>query len=114
MKNLLNFKRLWTDSHEKQSPQRFARYAAILIMLLTLSAGQMWAATDKWNVYMTGSGSNPGEGSLIASFTSGNDVTWISTTSDAKRFYLNYGEQDNNNWFNGTSWSGPASKQQLY
>ena len=110
--NLLN--RLLSYSHEKQSPQRFARYAAILIMLLTLGVGQMWAATDKWNVYMTGSGSNPGKGSLIASFTSGNDVTWISTTSDAKRFYLNYGEQDNNNWFNGTSWSGPASAQQLY
>lgn len=33
---------LWTDSHEKQSPQRFARYAAILFMLLTLIIGQMW------------------------------------------------------------------------
>ena len=31
------------DSHEKQSPQRFARYAAMLIMLLTLGVGQMWA-----------------------------------------------------------------------
>ena len=40
-KNLLN--RLWTDSHEKQSPQRFFRYAAMLIMLLTLGVGQMWA-----------------------------------------------------------------------
>ena len=40
-KNLLNW--LWNDSHEKQSPQRFARYAAILIMLLTLGVGQMWA-----------------------------------------------------------------------
>ena len=38
--NLIN--RLWTDSHEKQKPQRFARYAAILIMLLTLGVGQMW------------------------------------------------------------------------
>ena len=36
MKNLLNFKRLWTDSHEKQSPQRFGRYAAMLITILTL------------------------------------------------------------------------------
>lgn len=38
--NLLN--RLLSYSHEKQSPQRFARYAAILIMLLTLGVGQMW------------------------------------------------------------------------
>ncbi len=46
MKNLNLIKRLWkTDSHEKQSPQRFARYAAMLIMLLTLGVGQMWAYT---------------------------------------------------------------------
>ena len=32
------------DSHEKQSPQRFGRYAAMLIMLLTLGVGQMWGA----------------------------------------------------------------------
>ena len=31
------------DSNEKQSPQRFVRYAAMLIMLLTLGVGQMWA-----------------------------------------------------------------------
>ena len=37
-------KRLFMDSHEKQSPQRFGRYAAMLIMLLTLGVGQMWAA----------------------------------------------------------------------
>ena len=42
MKKLNLIKRLWTDSHEKQSPQRFARYAAMLIMLLTLGVGQMW------------------------------------------------------------------------
>ena len=49
-KNLLNW--LWTDSHEKQSPRRFARYAAMLIMLLTIGVG-MWA-DDKgfYEVYM--------------------------------------------------------------
>ena len=41
--NLLN--RLLSYSHEKQTPQRFARYAAILIMLLTIGVGQMWAWT---------------------------------------------------------------------
>ncbi len=40
--------RLWNDSHEKQTPQRFGRYAVMLIMLLTLGVGQMWAKT----VYM--------------------------------------------------------------
>jgi len=41
--NLLN--RLLSYSHEKQSPQRFGRYAAMLIMLLTLGVGQMWGYT---------------------------------------------------------------------
>lgn len=41
-KNLLNW--LLSNSHEKQSPQRFARYAAMLIMLLTLGVRQMWGA----------------------------------------------------------------------
>ena len=45
MKNLNLIKRLWTDSHEKQSPQRFTRYAAILIMLLTIGVGEIRA----WN-----------------------------------------------------------------
>lgn len=43
MKNFNLIKRLWTDSHEKQSPQRFIRYAAMLTMLFTLGVGQMWA-----------------------------------------------------------------------
>lgn len=53
MKKLNLIERLWTDSHEKQSPQRFGRYAAMLIMLLTLGVGQMWA-DDKgfYEVYM--------------------------------------------------------------
>jgi hypothetical protein len=43
MKKINLIERLWkTDSHEKQSPQRFARYAVMLIMLLTLGVGQMW------------------------------------------------------------------------
>ena len=49
MKKLNLIKRLWTDSHEKQSPQRFARYAAILIMLLTLGVGQMWGKVVYYN-----------------------------------------------------------------
>ena len=43
MKNFNLIKRLFMDSNEKQSPQRFVRYAAMLIMLLTLGVGQMWA-----------------------------------------------------------------------
>ena len=44
MKKINLIEWLSRNSHEKQSPQRFARYAAILIMLLTLGVGQMWAA----------------------------------------------------------------------
>ena len=58
MKNLNLIKRLWTDSHEKQSPQRFVRYAAMLIMLLTLGVGQMWADATNWKVKGTGTGLN--------------------------------------------------------
>jgi hypothetical protein len=43
MKNFNVIKRLFMDSHEKQSPQRFARYAAMLIMLLTLAVEQIGA-----------------------------------------------------------------------
>lgn len=46
MKKINLIKRLWTDSHEKQSPQRAIRYAVMLMMLLTLGVGQMWAATS--------------------------------------------------------------------
>lgn len=46
MKNYNLIEWLWkTDSHEKQTPQRFGRYAVMLIMLLTLGVGQMWG----WN-----------------------------------------------------------------
>ena len=53
MKKLNLIKRLWTDSHEKQSPQRFGRYAVMLIMLLTLGVGQMWATNT---YYYSGNG----------------------------------------------------------
>ena len=42
MKNFNLIKRLFMDSHEKQSPQCFTRYAAMLIMLLSLGVGQIW------------------------------------------------------------------------
>lgn len=43
MKKLNLIKRLWTDSHEKQKMGGMRRYAAMLMMLLTLGVGQMWA-----------------------------------------------------------------------
>ncbi len=46
MKKINLIKGLWNDSHEKQTPQTFGRYAVMLLMLLTLGVGQMWA--DAW------------------------------------------------------------------
>ena len=54
--NLLN--RLLSYSHEKQTPQRFARYAAMLIMLLTLGIGQMWADNEYNKRYLYVNSSN--------------------------------------------------------
>lgn len=56
MKNKFNLiKGLWDDSHEKQTPQRFRRYAVMLMMLLTFGVGQMWAT---WYVRGIGTGLN--------------------------------------------------------
>ena len=38
----INLNQLSMSWNEKQSPQRFGRYAAMLLMLLTLGVGQMW------------------------------------------------------------------------
>lgn len=43
MKKINLIEWLSRNSHEKQSPQRFGRYAAMLMMLLTIGVGQMWA-----------------------------------------------------------------------
>ena len=54
MKKLNLIKGLWDDSHEKQSPQRLRRYAVMLLMLLTIGVGQMWAGYNvawKGNVF---------------------------------------------------------------
>ena len=42
----INLNQLSMSWNEKQTPQRFGRYAAMLIMLLTLGVGQMWADTS--------------------------------------------------------------------
>ena len=39
----INFNQLSMSWNEKQMPQKFRRYAGMLIMLLTLGVGQMWA-----------------------------------------------------------------------
>ena len=68
MKNFFNLNQLSMSWNEKQKPQRFRRYAAILVMLLTLGVGQMWATKtiyyanpNDWNppyCYAWGTGNN--------------------------------------------------------
>ena len=41
----INLNQLSMSWNEKQMPQKFRRYAGMLIMLLTLGVGQMWAST---------------------------------------------------------------------
>ena len=43
MKKINLIEWLSRNSHEKQSPQRFRRYAVMQMMLLTIGVGQMWA-----------------------------------------------------------------------
>ena len=53
MKNKFNLiKGLWNDSHEKQTPQTFGRYVVMLLMLLTLGVGQMWANNTQSTFYV--------------------------------------------------------------
>ena len=51
MKKINLIEWLYRNSHEKQSPQRFARYAVMLLMLLTLGVGQMWGSSGTITVY---------------------------------------------------------------
>ena len=66
MKKLNLIEWLSRNSHEKQSPQRFGRYAAVLMMLLTLGVGQMWA-TD---LYVRGDMNSWGTGDKMTGTSS--------------------------------------------
>ncbi len=66
------------DSHEKQSPQRFGRYAAMLIMLLTLGVGQMWA--EPWLCRST-NGGNIATKTVGDKLNNGNEWNYTYTTN---------------------------------
>ena len=90
-KNLLNW--LWTESHEKQSPQRFARYAAILIMLLTLGVGQMWGDDEisysGGYIYFDNSlGINDNTLQICARQSSWTGVSSLSNIENTKLYYV--------------------------
>lgn len=88
MKNFNLIKRLFMDSHEKQSPQRFGRYAAMLIMLLTLGVGQMWAndtsVTFYYAVDATTAGSSCNDVKFCIKY-GGGDGEWTAWTSMTKQ-----------------------------
>ena len=73
------------DSHEKQTPQRFGRYAAMLIMLLTLGVGQMWAL----DIYLD-THNFTGWTSSSATFKlwpgTGSDITGTQVTTNLYKF----------------------------
>ncbi len=70
------------NSHEKQKPQRFGRYAAMLIMLLTLGVGQMWAG-DECGFWSEGSGE--------ITFTANGSAKTMSLKSDGVSNYTDIG-----------------------
>lgn len=79
------------DSHEKQSPQRFGRYAAMLIMLLTLGVGQMWAdiTYSGGYIYFDNSlGINDNTLQICARQGSWTGVSSLSNISNTKLYYV--------------------------
>ncbi len=90
MKTFNLIKRLWTDSHEKQSPQRFARYAAMLIMLLTLGVGQMWGMTfGASTIYFDNTNANFTNPCLYI-WSGGYNETWQMTKVSGSDCYWTY------------------------
>ena len=108
MKNKINLNQLSMSWNEKQKPQRFARYAAMLIMLLTLGVGQMWAEYYLFKATCQEQNSQC-RGSAVATFTGSGDpnysATWLSNTSSNSYFFVTTNnsstEQNNTDYLNG-------------
>jgi uncharacterized repeat protein (TIGR02543 family) len=92
MKNYNLIEWLLSYSHEKQTPQRFGRYAAMLIMLLTLGVGQMWAD----NYYNVGVAATIASNYTMKVGVTAKDWSWYThdmtkagLTFEGKELYLN-------------------------
>ena len=87
MKKINLIEWLSRNSHEKQKPQRFGRYAAMLIMLLTLGVGQAWA-----DAFIEAFGLQFYESSTNRYFKTGTDIknslAFGNKTSDFKIVYI--------------------------
>ena len=84
------------NSHEKQKPQRFARYAAMLIMLLTLGVGPMWAK----RIYLDLNGQNWTDASALIyvhEWEGGTGSTWPGHKMTHKGGNIYYYDIDDNN-----------------
>ena len=129
MKNLNLIKRLWTDSHEKQKPQRFARYAGMLLMLLTLGVGQIFGKVVYYN--NAGHSGNSGipkvyawDPSEMTNWEGSPNMTKVTGTiysydiGDRKKCIFRYHDgstwrqtgdldvpTDSKNYYDGSSWS---------
>ena len=107
MKKINLIKRLWTDSREKQTPQRFGRYAAMLIILLTLGVGQMWAK----NVYLVaGTWHQGSEEHWVHSWGSEDSDVKMTLLDNESEIYVAVIPEGNNNYIftrNTTGSTGP-------
>ena len=130
--NLLN--RLLSYSHEKQTPQRFGRYAVMLIMLLTLGVVQMWGTIsqriiyfqpDSWKAdgayfdvhyWQNSNSSNNGDVTMTESNNSGVYYAYIPDWADRVQFvrrnpsgggeWNRTGNQTVENWYGQCNMSG--------
>ena len=124
MKKINLIERLLSYSHEKQTPQRFGRYAAMLIMLLTIGVGQMWAKTfyllpfSSWSSdgckYAMCYGKDGGSSNTFVAMTQVTGTSWYSaeipsSASDKDVYFMrvsgSWKESDGwTNKYNGFGW----------
>ena len=81
MKNF-NFNQLLMSYNEKQTPHRFGRYTAMLLMVLSLSVGQMWAYNEYNKKYL---------------YINATNCSWY-TTDDCKPTLDIFDDYDHNTW----------------
>ena len=107
MKNFNLISRLLSYSHEKQSPQRFGRYAVMLLMLLTLGVGQMWGiGFNKGNVIFRAQGwNNPSYVYLCIGKSDYTSTYQMSRIGDSDLYHVWVNVDDNdNNWWSGCTY----------
>ena len=99
MKNFNLLNRLLSYSHEKRTPQRLRRYAAVLLMLLTLGVGQMWADTYSIALntesFNTNNHKKTGDGSLTIHLDGQTTYEFKVVWNNGSDHWLGMGSNDN-------------------